>query len=121
MLEVNAQIVYQRITSSNIFISHDLSDHFELNVQCRAKLNTAKDVNDSTVLLNMNLVMNSPDEKLKVDLTADIIFELNERCDNYNEIVEQKLIPIAREALFDTFDKILVDMGHEKMQLAEKF
>ena len=42
MQEINVKIINQKISSSNIFISQNLSKKFELSMECRAKIKTSK-------------------------------------------------------------------------------
>lgn len=120
MQEINAEIIKQRIISSDIFISQDLEKNFQLNMKCEAKLRTPKDEENNTVLLKMRLDINSEDEKLKIQFVANIIFGLNYKPQNYDEIVEKKLIPMAQKALLNSLDDMLVVMGYNKMEIANK-
>lgn len=119
MQEINIKIVKQKIISSNISISQDLTKKFELNMECKAKMRTSKNEEDKSVLLNIALNIGTKDEKLKIELVSDIIFELDLLPDDYNEIAEQKLVPIARETLLNSLDEMLVVMGYSKMELAK--
>lgn len=120
MQEINAKIIKQRIISSNIFISQNLTKKFELNMECRAKVKNSKNPEDNSVLLNMELNIGTKNEELKIALVSDIIFQLEQLPDDYNEIAEHKLIPMAREFLLNTLDEILLVMGYSKMELAKK-
>lgn len=120
MQDINTKIIKQKIISSNIFISQELSKRFELNMVCKADIMTAKDEDDKSVLLNIKLNIGTKDEKLKIELVSDFIFELDQILDDYNEIAEQKLVPMAREALLNSLDDILAAMGYRKMELANK-
>lgn len=120
MLAINAKIIDEKIISSNIFISREIPKRFELNVECSAKLQTPRKKSDKTILLNMELNIGTPNDELEVDFEADIIFELDQMTDNYNAVAEQNLIPLARASLFGKLDELLVIMGYEKMNLAEK-
>lgn len=120
MLAINAKIIDEKIISSNIFISREIPKRFELNVECSAKLQTPRKKSDKTILLNMELNIGTPNDELEVDFEADIIFELDQMPDNYNAVAEQNLIPLARASLFGKLDELLVIMGYEKMNLAEK-
>ena len=116
MQEISAKIVKRKIISANIYISQNLSKKFELSMECRAKMKTSKNEEDKTVLLNIG----SKDEELRMELVSDIVFELNQLPDDYNEIAEQKLVPMAREMLLNSLDDMLVVMGYSKMELAQK-
>ncbi|MBQ9990511.1 MAG: hypothetical protein IJP31_06175 [Lachnospiraceae bacterium] len=120
MQEINVKIVDQKIVTSNIFISHNLSKMFELSMECRAKMKTAKDKEDKSVLLNIELIISSKDEELKIELVSDIVFMLDQLPDDYDVIAEQKLVPIAKESLLNSLDDILVIMGYSRMELAKK-
>lgn len=120
MQEINAKIIEQKITTSNIYISQNMAESFELNMECRAKVKTAKDEKEKKVLLNIELNIGSPNEDLKIELISDTIFQLTCLPDNYNELAEHQLVPIGRESLLNTLDDILVIMGYNKMELANK-
>lgn len=119
MLEISARIIKQRIISSDIFISQNISQKFELNVECRAKLKTSREVSDKSLLLNMELNITDKEEELKIGLVADFVFELEETPEDYNEIAEQKLVPMARKGLLDSLDEMLAIMGYRKMGLSK--
>lgn len=55
-----------------------------------------------------------------IELLSDVIFELNELPDNYNDIADSILVPMARDSLLNSLDDILVTMGYNKMGLAKK-
>ena len=78
MQEINVKIINQKISSSNIFISQNLSKKFELSMECRAKIKTSKDENDKSILLNIELNIGSKDEELKIKLVSDTVFELDQ-------------------------------------------
>ncbi len=120
MQEINARIIKQKMISSNIFISQNLANTFELSMECRAKMKTPKNEEDKSVLLNIELNIDTKDEELRMNVVSHIIFELDQLPDDYNEIAEQKLVPMAREALLNSLDDMLVIMGYQKMQLAKK-
>lgn len=120
MQEIKVKIAKQKIVSSNIFISQNLSKKFELNIGCKAKVKTSKNEEEKSVLLNIELNIGTKDEELKIELVSDIIFELDQLPDDYNEIAEQKLVPMAKEALLNSLDEMLVVMGYNKMELAKK-
>lgn len=120
MQEISAKIEKWKIISANIYISQNLSKKFELSMECRAKMKTSKNEEDKTVLLNIELNIGSKDEELRMELVSDIVFELNQLPDDYNEIAEQKLVPMAREMLLNSLDDMLVVMGYSKMELAQK-
>ena len=120
MQEIDVKIIKQKITNSNIFISQDLTKKVELNMECKAKMRIPKDEEDKSILLSIELNIGTKDEKLKIELVSDMIFELDSLPDDYNEIAEQKLVPMASETLLNSLDEILVVMGYSKMELAKK-
>ena len=120
MQEISAKIAKWKIISADIYISQNLSKNFELGMECRAKIKTSKNEDDKTVLLNMELDIASKDEELRTTLVSDIVFELDHLPDDYNEIAEQKLVPMARKMLLNALDDMLVIMGYSKMELAQK-
>ncbi len=120
MQEISAKIVKQKIISSNIFISPDLAKKFEIGMECKAGIKTPKDEQDKSILLNVELNISTKDEKLKIEFVSDIIFELKELLDDYDEIATHKLIPMAKESLLNSLDEMLVIMGYKKMELASK-
>lgn len=117
MQEINAKIVTKRITSSNIYISENLDKNLNLNMKCKAQMRTPKKEESKSVLLNMELIVCTKDEKLKIELVADIIFELEQLPEDYNEIAEKKLVPMAQKELLSSMDEMLVIMGYKKMEL----
>ncbi len=120
MQEINAKIVTKRIISSNIYIPQMLDKNLKLNMKCKAQMKTPKKEGDKSVLLNTELSVCTKDEKLKMDLVADIIFVLEKLPEDYNEIAEKKLVPMAQEVLLDSMDEMLVIMGYKKMELRKR-
>lgn len=120
MQEINVEILDQKITSSKVYVPRDISSKFELNVECKANIKTPKDKKEKKLLLNIELNIKSKDEKIKIELIADVIFELNQFPDDYSQLAEKKLIPMARNHVLHSLDDILVAMGYGKMELANK-
>lgn len=120
MQEINVKIVKQKIISSNIFISPNFSKLIELRMDCKAKMKTSKNEEDKSVLLNVELNIGTNDENLKMNIMSNTIFELEQLPEDYEEIAEQKLVPMARETLLNSLDEMLVVMGYNKMELAKK-
>ncbi|MDD2957215.1 MAG: hypothetical protein PHE06_10690 [Lachnospiraceae bacterium] len=120
MPEINANIVSQKIISSNIFISRDLPKKIELSIESKSKLKISQNEEDKRVLLNIQINVGTQDEELKIELISDVIFELSQIPDDYNEIAERKLVTMASEMLLNSLDEMLVVMGHKKMELAKK-
>ena len=120
MEEINAKIITKRIFSSNIYIPQNIDKNLNLTMKSNVKMKTPKKEGDKTVLLNMELVVCTKDEKLNIALVADVIFELERVPENYNEIAENKLVPMAREDLLNSMDEMLVIMGYKKMELKKR-
>lgn len=120
MSEISAKIVRQKIVSANIIVSRKSLKSLEIGVECRAKVKKPHDEEDSSVLLNIELNVSTKNDDLKIEFDSDTIFELDQVPDDYDKTAEQILIPIARTRLFEKLDEILVNMGYEKMKLAEK-
>lgn len=120
MKEINVKLIKQNMISSNIYISQSLQKKFELNMECKAKMMTSKNENDKNVLLNIELKLATKDESLKMEVISNMVFALDAFPDDYNEVAEQKLIPLAKENLLNSLDEMLVIMGYSKMELAEK-
>ena len=120
MQEISASIMNQKITRFDIHISPNLAKKFEANLECRAKVKTPKNKEDNSILLDIELNIRTKDENLIVKLGSDTIFELDQLPDDYEVIAEQKLVPMARGALLDSLDDMLVIMGYSKMELAKK-
>ena len=118
MQEISAKIIQQKIVESNIFISRDMEDKIDINMVCKVNLKMPKKQEEKSVLLEVQLNI-SAKEILKIELKADVFFELEHVLNDYNEIVEKKLIPMACKALLNSLDNILVEMGYSKMQLAD--
>ena len=85
----------------------------------RANLKTSENVEDKRVMLNVGLDIRKGKE-LKIEFVADFIFELESVLDNYDEITENQLIPMARESLLNSLDEMLGVMGYNTMELAKK-
>lgn len=120
MQEINAKIVRKEIVSSEIDISPDLKNNIDLAMECRAKIKPPKNENDNSILLNMELLIHTKEDELKIKMVSNFIFELEQIPEQYDELAEKKLVPIARKELLDNLDEILVIMGYNKMNLSSK-
>lgn len=120
MQEIKAKILGQRIIHSDVYISQKISAKFGLGIKCQIEMKTPKDQDEKSVLLKIKMNIDSEDEKVKIELLSDVIFELNELPDDYNNIAESILVPMARDSLLNSLDDILVVMGYNKMGLAKK-
>ena len=110
MQETNAKILKQQITNTNINVSQEY----------QAELRPPKNEEEKTLLLKVKLNISSKDEALKIELIANIIFELSSTPEDYDKIAEEFLVPMARESLLNSLDDILVSMGYGKLELAAK-
>ncbi len=119
MQEINAKIIQQKIVESNIFVSRDMEDKIDINMMCKVNLKMPKDPEEKSVLLEVQLKINA-NELLKIELNADVFFELEQLLSDYNEITEKKLIPMACKSLLNSLDNILVEMGYSKMHLGNE-
>ena len=120
MQEISAKIEKYRITSSNIHISEKVSKVRNLSVESKAMLKMPKDKENETVLLNVELNLRSADDEIRMNMVSDIIFELSQLPDDYNEVAEHELVPMARDLLLNLIDNMLEIMGYNKMGLAQK-
>lgn len=119
MQEISAKIIQQKIVESNIFVSRDMEDKIDINMMCKVNLKMPKNPEEKSVLLEMHLKINAK-ELLKIELTADVFFELEQLLSDYNEITEKKLIPLACKSLLNSLDNILAEMGYSKMHLGNE-
>ena len=119
MQEISVKILKQRIVESQIYVSRELEDNLEINMECKVNLKTPKNEDEKSVLLNVQLDI-SAKEKLKIELDADVVFELEKLLDNYDQIAEKQLIPMACESLLNSLDDMLVVMGYNKMGLGNE-
>lgn len=120
MSEVNAKIFKQKIVKSNIYVSRTIERQFELNIACRAQVKPPNNKDDTTVLLTMELHVDTENEEIKIEFEADVYFELGCIPEDYNEVAEEYLIPLARTSLLDKLDDILINMGYKEMGLAQR-
>lgn len=120
MQEINVKILKQRVVSSNIVISQNVHKKFEIHMESRAKMKTPIDEDNRSVLLNLELDIGTREDEIKIELVSDFILELDAFPEDCDQIAEQKLVPMARNALLNTLDELLVIMGYSKMELAKK-
>ena len=85
MQEISAKIIQQKIVESNIFISRDMEDKIDINMVCKVNLKMPKKQEEKSVLLEVQLNI-SAKEILKIELKADVFFELEQVLNDYNEI-----------------------------------
>ena len=70
--------------------------------------------------MNIELNVGTADEKVKIELASDVFFELEQLPEDYSQIAEQKLVPMAMKALLNLLDEMLVIMGYNKMELSQR-
>lgn len=120
MQGINVKIINQKMYKTNVYISQNLAKKFEIAIECKARLKTSVNSMEKRVLLDIEMNLQSKDEEVKVELAAETVFELDQLPDNYDEIAEQKMVPMAKESLLNSLDDILNIMGYKKMELAQR-
>lgn len=121
-MENSTKLKKIRLNGVHIDIAKKLSKSLELKIECKAKIGLPQNVeNITSIALEVELsVMTNKNDELKIILLADTIFDLEYVPDDYNEIVAQQCVPIAKKELFIILDKLLVNMGYKKLDLAEQ-
>lgn len=121
MSEISSKISFIRIVSLHVDIARTLSKSFDLKVGCRAKTKIPKNIEEKKAVLNIELnIVTAEKEDVKIELDADVSFVFNQIPDDYNQIIEEKCMPIAQTRIFDLLDDILVNMGYKKLGLSKK-
>lgn len=118
-MQNNIEIIDKKISNINISIDDDVKDEFELLVDSKSRIKEPIDGNDTTILLSLELNVNSKDEMINISINNDIIFELHKLYDEYEEIAEKYLIPKAIKDTSASLDKILIVMGYNKLNIAK--
>lgn len=121
MSEINILIQRKRITKILVDISPDLSKEFKLKIESKVELNKPKEEEDKTALILMETNIGIPDsDEFNITMSSEYIFEFDEIPDDFKSITEERCIPLAQEELFKSLDNILVEMGYNRLNLAEK-
>lgn len=119
MQEISMKILKQRIAEIQIKIPKNLPNKLDLAMKCKVNLKAPKNEDEKSILLNIELEISTKSE-LRIEMNADVVFEIDEIIDNYDEFAEKKLIPTACKSLLNSLDVILVEMGYKKMELANE-
>lgn len=121
MSEINPKINSVRIVSAGIEIARTLPKSFEIKIGFQARTRAPKNLEEKKSILNVELTIVTPErEDMKIELEADVFLSFDQIPDDYDKIMEEKCMPIARIRLFNMLDNILTDMGYQKLGLAEK-
>lgn len=121
MEEISVEIKEKRINSSSITIEPDLKGKFEVRVACKAQMRQAKEEDEKSVLLVVKLNVDTKDKKMQIKLDSEFIFNMEEIPDDYDELAEKTLIPMAKKSLLDSLDQMLLVMGFNKMNLGKNY
>lgn len=120
MEAIEAKIVEQKFLDCNFSFPRKLLENVNVNLATKANIRLPQDAENKSVLLNTVVEITNPDEEVNVLVDVDTIFELNKIPDNYEQLAEKKLLPMALVSLFHKMDNLLEIMGHNKMRLAEQ-
>lgn len=120
MQDNKLKIEKYRITDMTINISPDIDDEIELSVTCKANLRISNEPEDSNVLLNIELKVHSPNDDMVAEMSSDFIFEMKETLDDYSDIAEKQMIPMAAKELLEKLDEILPMMGYSKIGFVDR-
>ena len=77
------EILSHKISDIQISIDDDVKEKFEMQIDSRSKIREPINDNDTTLLLNLELNINSKDEMLNISIISDVIFDLhacNKHC-----------------------------------------
>ena len=54
------------------------------------------------------------------EMSSDFIFEMKETLDDYSDIAEKQMIPMAAKELLEKLDEILPMMGYSKIGFVDR-
>lgn len=97
-----------------------MKEKFEMQIDSRSKIREPINDNDTTLLLNLELNINSKDEMLNISIISDVIFDLHALYNDYEEIAEKELVPMAMKEISFSLDQMLLIMGYSKLDIANK-
>lgn len=121
MTEISLEIQRKRIRKVHIDISQNLSNGFQLKVESKVQIKTPKVEEDKTALVLMETNISIPDsDDFDITMSAEFLFKFDEILDDYKSVAEERCIPLVQEDLFKSLDNILVEMGFNRLNLAEK-
>ena len=93
------EILSHKISDIQISIDDDVKEKFEMQIDSRSKIREPINDNDTTLLLNLELNINSKDEMLNISIISDVIFDLHALYNDYEEIAEKELVPMAMKEM----------------------
>ena len=114
------EILSHKISDIQISIDDDVKEKFEMQIDSRSKIREPINDNDTTLLLNLELNINSKDEMLNISIISDVIFDLHALYNDYEEIAEKELVPMAMKEISFSLDQMLLIMGYSKLDIANK-
>ncbi|MGB4661460.1 MAG: hypothetical protein WBI07_19970 [Mobilitalea sp.] len=115
------KILKKRINKVHIDISQNLSGEFKLKAESKVQVKTPKEEEEKTALILIETSISIPDsDDINIILNAEYVSKFDGVPSDYNTFIEEKCIPLAQEALFKSLDNIIIEMGYEKLGLAEK-
>lgn len=114
------EILSHKISDIQISIDDDVKEKFEMQIDSRSKIREPINDNDTTFLLNLELNINSKDEMLNISIISDVIFDLHALYNDYEEIAEKELVPMAMKEISFSLDQMLLIMGYSKLDIANK-
>ena len=114
------EILSHKISDIQISIDDDVKEKFEMQIDSRSKIREPINDNDTTLLLNLELNINSKDEMLNISIISDVIFDLHALYHDYEEIAEKELVPMAMKEISFSLDQMLLIMGYSKLDIANK-
>ena len=57
---------------------------------------------------------------LNISIISDVIFDLHALYNDYEEIAEKELVPMAMKEISFSLDQMLLIMGYSKLDIANK-
>lgn len=114
------EILSHKISDIQISIDDDVKEKFEMQIDSRSKIREPINDNDTTLLLNLELNINSKDEMLNISIISDVIFDLHALYNDYEEIAEKELVPMEMKEISFSLDQMLLIMGYSKLDIANK-
>lgn len=120
MQNKNIEILNQKISNIHVSIDDIVKEKLELIIDSKSAIREPIDENDTTLLLSLELNIKSNDEMVAISITNDIIFDLHSSNNEYEKIAEHQLIPMATKETSSSLDKILLIMGYNELDIANK-
>ncbi len=118
MKSENVKILKINFTDAKFKFDVTKKESLQLQIQTDSTLHLPKNNEDKTVLYTINIKMNTVDsDEIIINITADVIFELDEIPEDYNVISEETCSPMAINAVFAKMDDIIEIMGYPKFNI----